>query len=212
MLTIHIEYKAFERAGAPPQPLLEDVSFALREGEVCAVLGPSGIGKSTLLSMVAGLDRVFEGRIEGRAYPVGMLFQTPRLLPWRTVRENLAIVLAQRGGGADVWLKAIGLAGSAGLYPHELSLGMARRVALARALAIRPQLLILDEPFASLDDITAANMRDCIAEYLQASGPTSLIVSHHFRDVAMLVDRVITLEGVPAHIVRDERVQRTAAE
>jgi ABC-type nitrate/sulfonate/bicarbonate transport system ATPase subunit len=143
-IRISIERKAHPSQGrAAARVLFENLSFELADGEVCAIVGLSGIGKSSLLQIVAGLDREFDGVITGRPQPVGYLFQSPRLLPWRTARQNLELVLPEQPGKAGEWLAQVGLAGAEDVYPQRLSLGMARRVALARALAVRPKLLLL---------------------------------------------------------------------
>ncbi|WP_262272789.1 ABC transporter ATP-binding protein [Microvirga yunnanensis] len=191
------------QGGAPPRVLFDNLALELADGEVCAIVGPSGIGKSSLLQIVAGLDTDFEGSVTGLRQPVGYLFQTPRLLPWRTARRNLELALPDQPAKAGEWLRQIGLAGSEDVYPHQLSLGMARRVALARALAVEPKLLLLDEPFASLDDDTSREMQNLVASHVRRLRPTTLLVTHHWHEAAALAHRVITLGGSPARIVED---------
>src|SRR5829696_5904146 len=167
-MRIAIERKAYPAEGAEKaQVLFENLSFELADAEVCAIVGPSGIGKSSLLQIAAGLDRDFDGTVTGRPQPIGYLFQAPRLLPWRTARQNLELVLPGQPEKAGEWLAQVGLSGSEDVYPQRLSLGMARRVALARALAVQPQLLLLDEPFASLDEGTSRIMQDLVAKHVQ---------------------------------------------
>jgi ABC-type nitrate/sulfonate/bicarbonate transport system ATPase subunit len=211
-MRIAIERKIYPgQAGAPARPLFENLRFELGDGEVCAIVGPSGIGKSSLLQIVAGLDRDFAGSLTGLPQPVGYLFQSPRLLPWRTARQNLEIVMPGQPERAGEWLAQVGLAGSEDVYPQRLSLGMARRVALARALAVAPKLLLLDEPFASLDGDTARDMQDLIKSYIEKMRPTTLLVTHHWPEAAALAQRVITLDGVPARIMDDRPIRQARA-
>ncbi|GEO14847.1 ABC transporter ATP-binding protein [Microvirga aerophila] len=211
-IRIHIDRKIYPaQACAPARVLFENLSVELEDGEVCAIVGPSGVGKSSLLQMVAGLDRDFAGSIEGGAQPLGYLFQSPRLLPWRTVRQNLELVMPEHPGRAKDWIAQVGLAGSEDVYPQRLSIGMARRVALARALAVEPKLLLLDEPFASLDEETSKGMHDLVAVHLKKLRPTTLLVTHHWHEAAALARRVITLDGSPARIVDDQPVRQARA-
>jgi NitT/TauT family transport system ATP-binding protein len=208
-MRIDIERKVYPaQAGAPSRALFEGLSLELREGEVCAVVGSSGVGKSSLLQMIAGLDRDFIGSIEGCPAPLGYLFQSPRLLPWRTARENLELVLSGQPEKAERWLQQVGLAGSEDVYPQRLSLGMARRVALARALAVGPRLLLLDEPFSSLDEAIAKGMQDLVHTHLKQLRPTTILVTHNRQEAAALADRIITLDGSPAQVVDDQPIRR----
>jgi NitT/TauT family transport system ATP-binding protein len=199
-----------KRAGRDRAPILADIALELAPGEVCAVMGPSGIGKTTLLAIAAGLDTDFEGQVTDRPEPVGLAFQDARLLPWRTARENLALALPGREGQALAWLDRVGLAGQGGLYPRALSVGMAQRVGLARALAVDPALLLLDEPFAALDQATADAMRLLLLRSLAGLRPTALLVTHDPDDVLALAHRTIVLAGSPARIVSDRPVDRNA--
>ncbi len=207
-MRISIERKVFPaQVDAPARLLFEGLSLELGDGEICAIVGPSGIGKSSLLQLAAGLDRDFAGSILGRPEPVGYLFQAPRLLPWRTARQNLELVLPGQPEKAGEWLSQVGLAGSEDVYPQRLSLGMARRVALARALAVRPGLLLLDEPFSALDEASARGMQDLVSTHVRELKPTTLLVTHHPREAAALVHRIVTLGGSPARIVDDRPVR-----
>ncbi len=211
-MRIAIERKVFPAQDeAPARIVFEDLHLEIREGEVCALVGPSGIGKTTLLQIAAGLDPDFTGAVTGRPEPVGYLFQAPRLLPWRTARENLELVLPERPREAAVWLDRVGLSEAAEVYPQRLSLGMARRVSLARALAVRPSLLLLDEPFAALDEATADAMQRLVAGELARSRPTTLLVTHQWSEAVALADRVVALAGSPARIASDRLVPRARA-
>ena len=211
-MRVDIERKVYPaQAGAPARVLFEGLSLELKDGEVCAIVGSSGVGKSSLLQMITGLDRDFIGSIKGCPQPIGYLFQSPRLLPWRTARENLELVLPGHQEKARNWLQQVGLAGSEDVYPQRLSLGMARRVALARALAVRPKLLLLDEPFSALDEATARGMQDLVHAHLKQLRPTTILVTHHRHEAAALADRIITLDGSPAQVVDDQPVRRAKA-
>ncbi|MDH2242765.1 ATP-binding cassette domain-containing protein [Pseudomonas sp. GD03909] len=186
-------------------PVLGVIDAQVREGDRICLLGPSGVGKTTLLNGIAGLDPPLRPMIEQRTgLRVGYLFQEHRLLPWRTVRQNLALVGAD---AADIerLLAEVGLSGAADSLPDQLSLGMARRAALARCLAINPDLLLLDEPFASLDAERAAELRGLIARLLDQHPDMAMIcVTHDPRDADDLANRLWYLSGAPATLRSDE--------
>ncbi|MFG0286116.1 MAG: ABC transporter ATP-binding protein, partial [Phycisphaerales bacterium JB039] len=182
---------------------------------VC-VIGPSGCGKTTLLNIVAGLDRAFDGgltlpSVPGRAEPVvGYVFQSPRLLPWRTVKQNVELPLSPEqaaSGIADELLEAAGLGAFRDAYPQRLSLGMSRRVALVRAFAVQPDLMLLDEPFVSLDEPTAQRLRVLLLEMWQARPTTVLFVSHNLREALFLADRLVLLSASPGHVLLEQPVE-----
>jgi ABC-type nitrate/sulfonate/bicarbonate transport system ATPase subunit len=209
-LVIDIRLKRFPAVGqASAVTAIKALQFAVQSGEFVCLLGPSGCGKTTSLNIIAGLDHDFEGAIAlpsaaGRSRPViGYVFQTPRLLPWRTVEENITLVLdpAQaRTGIVEEMLKATGLAAFRHAYPERLSVGMTRRVALARAFAVAPDLLLMDEPFVSLDEPTADRLRALLLEIWQARPTTVLFVTHDTREAARLADRVIVLTASPGSV------------
>jgi NitT/TauT family transport system ATP-binding protein len=183
------------------EQVLGSINFTLRAGEVLAVSGPSGCGKSTLLSIIAGLDHDYRGQVGLAAGSrLGVVFQTPRLLPWRTALQNVALG-RQGGGDPRRALTELGLADSADIYPSHLSLGMAHRVALARALIGEPDLLLLDEALASLDGETAKLARRAILRHVSERGMAVLMVSHHARDSADMADRQLELGGAPTTII-----------
>jgi NitT/TauT family transport system ATP-binding protein len=191
---------------APAITALKDLRFGLKSREFVCVLGPSGCGKTTLLNIIAGLDRRFDGRVSlspatGRNTPViGYVFQQPRLLPWRTVEENISLVLTSeqsRSGMVDELIEAMGLLEFRHAYPERLSVGMTRRVALARAFAVQPDLLLMDEPFVSLDEPTAERLRMLLLDIWQSRPTTVLFVTHDTREATRLPDRVIVLTPSP---------------
>lgn len=184
--------------------ILGPLRLAIGAGERVALLGPSGIGKSTLLRIVAGLDRDFAGR---REVPdrLAMVFQEPTLLPWRTALANLTIPTGADPATARALLAEVGLQGRDHAVPRQLSLGQQRRLALARAFAAQPGLLLMDEPFASLDAATQARMLDLTARLLDASGAALLLVTHDPAEAARLNARPLWLDGQPATLSKTSR-------
>jgi NitT/TauT family transport system ATP-binding protein len=202
-LDLAIRRKDHTRADGVAHHVLADFRLTLPVGAVGALVGPSGCGKTTLLRLVAGLDQNYDGEIHLPAHGrLGMVFQEPRLLPWRTVIDNLRIVAPQAHDDAlAALLDELGLAEHAAHFPRQLSLGLARRVALARALAIEPDLLLLDEPLVSLDAALARDLREKIAALIEARRITTLIVTHDLREAIALADKIFLLSPRPAHVV-----------
>lgn len=188
-------------------PVLGKIDAQVRAGDRICLLGPSGVGKTTLLNAIAGLDPQLSSQIQRRTgLRVGYLFQEHRLLPWRTVRQNLAMVGAS-AADSERLLVEVGLAGAGDCLPEQLSLGMARRAALARSLAIKPDLLLLDEPFASLDAERAGELRQLITHLLDQHPDMAMIcVTHDPRDADELANRLWYLSGTPATLRCDERL------
>lgn len=205
--------KTFDGGTEAVRPI--DVTFAA--GQTTALVGPSGCGKSTLLRMVAGLERPSGGRIEiGGAPPettlrragLSVAFQDPSLLPWRSVRGNieLALSLARRRASPseiDQLIALVGLEGFGDTRPAELSGGMRQRAAIARALATRPGLLLLDEPFGAVDELTRTQLAQDLPRIWEARGTTTVLVTHSVSEAVLLSDRVIVLSPRPAEIVDD---------
>jgi NitT/TauT family transport system ATP-binding protein len=184
---------ASKRFGA--RQVLTDLRFTAAPGEVLALLAPSGTGKTTALRIVLGLDRAFEGQVVRPAGPMGAVFQDPRLLPWLDIAANLRLVApGLTRAEIDGLLALVSLEG-AGRYPRELSLGMARRVAIARALAVHPVLLVLDEPFASLDPSLALTLSRAVIARARADRATVLLASHDLDQALAIADRILILGG-----------------
>ena len=209
-LELHIKKKSYRTAAGGRLHVLGELSIALAKGEVAALVGPSGCGKTTLLRIITGLDRDFEGTV---SLPVncklGVVFQEPRLLPWRTVEENIRLIAPQASAQSLKTLFAtLGLAEHRRHYPSELSLGQARRVALARAFAVEPDLLILDEPFISLDAALADRLRGELIELVSRRPVTTLVVTHNIEEAIGLADRVFLLSFSPAHVLAEVPIER----
>ncbi len=190
--------------------VLHNLSLQIDPGEIVALLGPSGCGKSTVLRIVGGLESPTAGTIGIGTRPVtrtdercAVVFQEPRLLPWRTVAANVALGANRRRGDGDEaardlidrLLARVGLTEFARAHPHQLSGGMAQRVALARGLAAEPEVLLLDEPFAALDALTRIQMQNLLIEVWRDRKPTVLLVTHDIDEALYLADRVVILGG-----------------
>jgi NitT/TauT family transport system ATP-binding protein len=186
-------------------------SLSVEEGEFVSLVGPTGCGKSTLLNVAAGLlaptrgaVEVFGRRLSGLNDRAGYLFQSDSLLPWRTARENIMLGLELRGtarseaaGSAESWLSRVGLAAHAGKYPHELSGGMRKRVALAQTLILDPKILLMDEPFSALDVQTRSLMENELLALWSQDRKSVLFVTHDIEEAIALSDRVVVLSAGP---------------
>ena len=216
MTAVHIAIsrKAFPSPGGTrANPIITDLAITIDRGEFVCLVGPSGCGKSTLLHLVAGLDRDFEGRIEfgtGEITPrIGYVFQNPRLLPWRTVRQNIELAMPHDRKDEQLvehLLEVMGLTAVRQQYPERLSLGMSRRVALVRAFAIQPDLLLMDEPFVSLDAPTARRVRQLLVRVWEERPHTVLFVTHDLREAIALADRLVFLGPSPTRVLAAIRV------
>lgn len=183
-----------------PTTVLQDISLRVRPGETVALLGPSGIGKTTILRLIARLIQPDQGNVRVDTERIGYVFQEPRLLPWRKAWRNIALPLqatgldrAQAAYQSHAWLKRVGLAQAADQYPNQLSGGMRQRVALARALAIQPTVLLLDEPFSSLDSALKAHLLGLTAQMLRERQMTTVYVTHDRHETGHLANRIVQL-------------------
>lgn len=225
MTGVNIDIRRKDYQGGDPAsgPVIQNLRLAVRAGEFVCLVGASGCGKTTLLNLVARLDRAFEGAITyglpASTEPrLGYVFQNPRLLPWRTVRENIALALAESHDPAyvDHLFEIVGLTEARDVYPERLSLGMSRRAALVRAFAVNPDLLLMDEPLVSLDPPTARRIRELIVRLWQERPHTVLYVTHDLTEAVELADRLVFLSTAPARVLADiaitePRPQRDAA-
>lgn len=178
------------------RPVLGPVGFDLRAGETVALTGPSGVGKTTLLRILAGLQP-HRGTVE-RPDRLGMVFQEPTLLPWRSLRDNLTLPLRISADAAEDALTEVGLGGRGDDFPRQLSLGQQRRMALARAFAGDPELLLMDEPFVSLDTKLADEMMTLFEALRARRTVTTLLVTHVMSEAERLATRTLRLSGAPA--------------
>jgi sulfonate transport system ATP-binding protein len=205
--------KSFRVSGNPLR-VLDNLDLAVEPGGFLTIVGASGCGKSTLLRLVAGLDTDFDGsvtldgeRVTAPSLDRGLVFQEPRLFPWLTVAQNIALGLlnaglgkAQRHRAVAEHIALVGLNGFQDAYPHQLSGGMAQRVAIARGLVNRPRVLLLDEPFGALDALTRARLQDELQRIWAAEGITMLLVTHDVEEATYLGDRVVVMAPRPGRI------------
>lgn len=202
---------------------LDGVNFTVEENEFVCLVGPSGCGKSTMLRIISGLDQptsgdvIFEGKpITAPTPKIVMVFQLFGLLPWKTALENVEVPLEvlgvnpkERAELGRAYLKMVNLEGFENTYPHDLSGGMKQRVGIARALALKPEILLMDEPFSSLDELTAKTLRDLTLSIWRKEGepPNSIImVSHNVEEAVYMADRVIVFSPRPGHVVGDIKI------
>jgi NitT/TauT family transport system ATP-binding protein len=202
---------------------LKDVNLSISRDEFVCLVGPSGCGKSTLLRIVSGLDQASKGDVLFEGTPVteptpkiSMIFQLFGLLPWKTAQENVEVPLevigmdkVERDRVAKDYLRMVQLEGFESTYPHDLSGGMKQRVGIARALALKPELLLMDEPFSSLDELTAKTLRDLVLGiWRRREEPPDciLMVSHNVEEAVYLSDRVVVMSGRPGTVIGDVQV------
>ena len=203
--------------------VLEDVTFSVDRDEFVCLVGPSGCGKSTILRIIAGLEKADSGEILFHGQPqtvpnpkITMIFQLFGLLPWKTALENVEVPLEVHGIKKETrleiaksYLRMVGLEGFENTYPHDLSGGMKQRVGIARALALQPEVLLMDEPFSSLDELTAKTLRELVLEiWRDPSLPTNtfVMVSHNVEEAVYMADRVIIMSPRPGRVVGEVKV------
>lgn len=217
-LSVRIDRKVFPAVGGRAENhVLGKIEFQVEPGSFVVITGPSGGGKSTLLNIIAGLDKDFDGTIDFASpdQRVAFVFQSPRLLPWRTVHDNIALALPPgdpRLANIPELLKRVGLTEAANAYPEMISLGMQRRAALARAFVLEPDILLMDEPFVSLDDPTAQDLRELLVELWSRRPTTVLFVTHDRPEAVMLATRILRLSNGAATITQDVPVQLSVAD
>jgi NitT/TauT family transport system ATP-binding protein len=194
--------------------VLDDINCEVKEHEFVSIVGPSGCGKTTLLNIIAGLEKPTSGRVlingeevSSTSLDIGVCFQEAPLFPWKTVLENVELALKVRNkkdtkSGAKDHLKAVGLLDFADFYPKELSGGMKQKAALARALALEPKTLLMDEPFGDLDAQTRALMQEELLKIRQNYGKTVLLVTHSIDEAVFLSDRIVVFSSLPGKIMK----------
>jgi NitT/TauT family transport system ATP-binding protein len=206
--------KRFPGAGGRPHTAVRDLTFTVEAGEFVAVVGPTGCGKSTTLSLVSGLEPASSGEVEVDGEPVrgippgvGYMFQTDAILPWRSVADNVSAGPRWRGmpkaearARAMTWVDKVGLAAFADYYPHQLSGGMRKRVSLAQTLVNEPRILLMDEPFSALDVQTRALMQDELLRLWGGTGAAVVFVTHDLEEAIALADRVVVMTASPATV------------
>lgn len=207
-LDVHVLKKRLTNASGQTVDVVCGLALRLETGQIGALIGPSGCGKTTLMRIIAGLDERFEGAVKRPPGRLSMAFQEPRLLPWRSVEDNIRLAVPDIGEKELlVLLDALGLGQHRTHFPGELSLGLARRVALARAFAVKPALLLLDEPFVSLDAPLALAMQRELAALVAERAITTLLVTHDVSQAVRLADRIFVLSPRPAHVIDEIRVE-----
>ena len=206
-LDVSIRRKAYKSASGVHIEVLADLRFQVAPGEALAIMGPSGCGKSTLLRMIAGLDLEHEGHIRrSGAGRMAMVFQEPTLLNWRSVEENIRLVMRDdedRQAVLDGILERMELSAHRDHFPGELSVGLARRVGIGRALAALPSLLLMDEPFASLDGALATRLQKQIKAELLIRPVTTLLVTHSVDEALSVASRLLVFSARPSRIIAD---------
>ena len=221
-LEVVVDDKTYAGADGNPVQAVKGLRFRCPAASCTALVGPSGCGKTTVLRIIAGLDRDFTGKVTFAGRPasrarIGFIFQEPTLLPWRSVDDNIRLAAPEIGERVlTELLRQAELLEFRKRFPAELSLGLARRVSIVRALASGPDLLLLDEPFVSLDAETSANLRALVATMLDERPITAILVTHDIREAVELADRIITLTARPARVkssrtIETPRAKRSAA-
>ena len=219
MLDVNITKKVYSNGTCA----LEGLTFSVKKGEFVAIVGPSGSGKTTLLNIIAGIDQQVEGKIffnselrlplessKQNKPDIGFMFQESRLMPWLTVKQNIQMVMSEKQGLENTFLSKlldqVGLTEFTENYPKQLSGGMKRRASLVRAFINRPPLLLMDEPFQSLDEPTANTLRKILLDLWAETEPTVLFVTHTLREALALADRVIFLSDRPSQVIMEYTV------
>jgi len=211
-LTLKLRQKIFHGAASGDKSVLSNIDLSLADGEFIAITGPSGCGKTTLLNIIAGLDQDYDGEIalqkdSNHDIACSYVFQNPSLLAWRSVEQNIQLVSnnkPDKNYELEKRLTSFGLQDIRHQYPNQISLGMARRVSLARAFNVKAPLLLMDEPFVSLDEHTAQYLRELLLEQVRQRGISVIFVTHNLHEAIYMADRLIIMGSSPATIM--ERV------
>lgn len=218
MLELQGVERQFSGRGGDPVTALAGIDLGIAEHEIVALIGASGCGKSTLLRILSGLDKPTGGAVslDGRSITgptpeIGMIFQDPRLMPWLSVRENIRVAVLhldkpEQERRITQALDRVGLQHAGGLWPRELSGGMAQRVAIARALVRRPTILLMDEPFSALDAFTTASLQDHMLEIWDEERFTLVLVTHDLEEAVFLADRIVVMKPGPGRVTSEMRV------
>jgi NitT/TauT family transport system ATP-binding protein len=194
---------------------IKDMEFVVPQGQFCCLVGPSGCGKTTLLNLLSGLDTKLEGSIQYQdrtfpnEWPIGYMFQEPRLMPWLTVKQNVSIVTNQTSeeiSHSEELINEMGLTKYMNSFPSQLSGGMQRRVAIARAFVNKPKILLLDEPFISLDLTVANLLRKMLIKLWENQKTTIIFVTHDLREAIYLSDRILFLSKGPSQVIHDLKI------
>lgn len=210
LVSVNLQDKTF----ANGVQAVRDVQFNVQAGEFIALVGPSGTGKTTLLNIIAGLETDYSGTIQAPRDTLSYMFQEPRLMPWLTVENNIRLVLdapplqtdAERFARMENLLNQLGLTEFRTAFPKQLSGGLKRRVALVRAFVTQPKLLLMDEPFQSLDEPTAQDLRQLLMQLWADTRPTVLFVTHSLNEALQLADRILFFSARPAQVILDYAV------
>ncbi len=210
-ILINIDNKTYTTSDQNRHTAIANFQLSLPENEFVCLVGPSGCGKTSLLNIIANLDTDYQGEIRSdinqQKPKIAYIFQNPRLLPWRTVRENIQLAMQQAAEDSiDELLDIMQLSSIQHRYPEHLSLGMSRRVAIIRAFAVNPELLLMDEPFVSLDAPTARQVRKLLLRLWQQRPHSILFVTHDLREAIALADRLVFLSSSPMSVVSEIKV------
>ena len=212
-LLVDIREKSYENKNKPSyNSAIKNMKFIVPQGQFCCIVGPSGCGKTTLLNLLSGLDENLDGTIMyqdnsiPKNWPIGYMFQEPRLMPWLTVKQNVAIVTQQTAEEiklSETLINEMGLNNYMNSFPSELSGGMQRRVAIARAFVNRPKILLLDEPFISLDETVGNLLRQMLLKLWENQKTTIIFVTHDLREAIYMSDRILFLSKGPSKVIHD---------
>ncbi len=203
LISVCIDRKIYVSGNGETTIAVQDCRFSLTPNAFTVLIGPSGCGKTTILRILTGLDEDYDGFVAWPESPrIGYMFQESRLLPWRSVRENITLTADPAFTENDLseLLDELNLASDLALFPGELSVGMARRVALARAFASKPNVLVLDEPFVSLDEATAQRLRNLLIRVWSGCPTTAVMVTHNLREALQLADELIIMGPSPTRV------------